>query len=136
MKRALIPALCAAIAACNSSATAPRVGAEFDLGVRTPAAVEGTPLVVEFDSVLEDTRCPVNAQCVQEGRAAVRILVTYASGPDILHDLRLVDRPDSSTALVGGWFVDFVDLLPHPVVGQEMTPESRRVRLRIRQALD
>lgn len=136
MKRAIIPALCAAIAACNTATTAPRAGAEFDVGVHSPTAVAGTPLVVEFDSVLEDTRCPINAQCVQEGRAAVRVLVTYASGPDILHVLRLVNRPDSSTGLVGGWFVDFIDLLPHPAVGQEMPPDQRRVRLRIRQALD
>lgn len=136
MKRALIPILCAAIAACNSSATAPRAGAEFDLGLNSPTAVAGSSLVIEFDSVLEDTRCPINAQCIQEGRAAVRILITYANGPDILHDLRLVDRPDSSTALVGGWFVDFVDLFPHPAVGQEMPPDQRRVRMRIRQALD
>lgn len=135
MKRLVIAVLAAGISAC-STGTAPRVGGEFDLLIHQRTAVEGTPLLVEFDAVLEDSRCPRNAMCIQAGRAAVQLFVTYASGPDILHILTLVDRPDSSTAVVGGWFVDFIALNPYPTVGQQVDPDRRVVRLRLRPALD
>ncbi len=135
MKRLGIALLAAGVSAC-SSATAPTAERPFDLFINHLVDVDATPWTVRFDSVIEDSRCPTGAMCVWAGRAEVQLTMTHPDGPDDLHQARLVDRPDSNTALVEGWFVEFVDLLPRPAINQPPDPNARRVRLIVRQALD
>ena len=137
MKRLPLWSLALSLGACSAVAV-PGVGREFDLLIHTRVRVEGTPFFVAFDSVLEDSRCPSDVVCIQAGRAAVLVSVTYASGPDIVYALRFTDRPDSSTALVegGGWFVDFIGLFPYPTVAAPPDPRTRVARLQVRLAAD
>jgi hypothetical protein len=138
MKRLVLVLAAIGIAGCGS-ATAPTINRAFDLPIHTETAVSGSPFLVRFDSVVEDSRCPAGAACIQAGRAEVLVHVLPA-GPHIPEAwpvwARLVDRPDSNTALVTGWFIEFVDLLPHPRLGEPPAPDARRVRLIIRQAVD
>jgi hypothetical protein len=133
MKRSRLLALAFGIAAC-ASATAPAVNREFDLLVRRQARVDGTPITLQFDSVAEDSRCPSGAQCVTQGTARVRIAVLFAAGPE--YAVELSDSLGRNTAVVNGWFVDFLDLKPHPAVGVVVDPDRRIARFRVRPAPD
>lgn len=137
MTRLLVTLLMLGISACRT-ATEPALNEPFELWLREAHQVEGTGVVFQFDSVINDSRCPEGAVCtaIWAGRAEVQISAWYASGPDILYTLRLSDRPDSSTAVVAGYFVEFLDLLPHPSLDGPVHPDTRRVRLLVRPALD
>jgi hypothetical protein len=50
-----------------------RLGKEFDLRVGQQAAVEGRRFTVRFQSVGNDSRCPVDVTCVWAGNAEVLI---------------------------------------------------------------
>ena len=135
MKRFVLASCAIGIAACTSS-TAPTAERAFELQLGHQTAVAGTPFLITFAGVIEDSRCPTGALCIQAGRAEVELAVSYLAAPPTPRVVRLVDRPDSSTALVIGWVIEFLDLLPHPTVGEPPVPEARRVRLIVRPALD
>lgn len=135
MKRLAMLMLILGVSACRT-ATEPVLNEPFELWLGHPRQVHGTNLVLEFAEVIEDSRCPEGAMCIAAGRAEVRINAWYASGPDILYTLRLVDRMDSNTVVVGGHFVEFQDLLPRPSMDGPVNPSSQRVRLLVRPALD
>lgn len=52
-----------------------KVGAEFTLAAGQKAFLKTDKLNVEFVSVLEDSRCPENVDCVWAGNAKVQIKV-------------------------------------------------------------
>ena len=123
--------LASALAACQSS-TGPKLGETFDLGLHQQATVGAAALVVRFDSVLNDSRCPLGMMCIAAGSATVRVTVTsaFASSP-----VTLSTNPDSSTRQVQGVFLDLVALNPYP---QQDPPRvvPPTVTLRMRPAPD
>jgi len=50
-------------------------GKDFQLAIGESVGVEGGVFVIEFLSVLEDSRCPMNARCIWEGNARVALKV-------------------------------------------------------------
>lgn len=65
------------LAACDSAAPslfpADAQSGEVALALGATASLDGLPL--SFDEVLEDSRCPDDAECVWEGRARVELSV-------------------------------------------------------------
>jgi len=69
--------LVAAGLGCASSPTEPSgrgvpLGQPFRLAVGESASVQGASLVLGFEQVLEDSRCPADALCVWAGDARLR----------------------------------------------------------------
>lgn len=60
---------------------------DFDLAMGASAIIEGSPLRIHFDSVPEDSRCPINVVCVWEGNATVRLSLDSAAKTQTI-DLR------------------------------------------------
>ncbi len=59
----------------------------FALRVGQEARVGGTMLRIVFLGVDDDSRCPSDVMCVWAGNAAVRIGVTYGTGPTVAYVL-------------------------------------------------
>ena len=71
-------------------------------------------LVLRMDSVLGDSRCPSNVQCVWEGNAEVRFLFTVDS---IRTDFVLNTHGRmqfNSDTVIGGYSISLLDLSPYP----------------------
>ncbi len=71
-------------------------------------------LSLRMDSVLNDSRCPSNVDCVWEGNAAVRFLFRIDS---IQRDFVLNTHGGSqfnSDTLIEGYRIKLVDLSPYP----------------------
>lgn len=49
---------------------------EFSLGVNQQVSINTEGLMIEFVTVLEDSRCPVGVDCVWEGNAKIRIKIS------------------------------------------------------------
>jgi hypothetical protein len=70
-----------------------------------------------FDSILEDSRCPTNAFCIWQGSAICHFSFkknnkTY---PIVLSTLSLTGSYSKDTT-VSGYKIEFIDLLPYPVL--------------------
>src|SRR5262249_41886398 len=56
------------------------LGARFTLAPGDMTTISDTELVVKFDRVLEDSRCPAGVACIQAGDGVIGITVTQRGG--------------------------------------------------------
>ena len=116
-----LAALALVLAACDSGPGYAEVGAsagEVSVALGESASLDGLP--VAFQSITEDSRCPVGVDCVWEGRARVRLTVDGRA-----HTLAVVD-PEAEPGAgvrVGDRVVFAVWLTPYP---DETAPSSDR----------
>ena len=127
--------LSAALAACaNSNTNAPPaapqpgrssearvpVGEEFKLRNGGSATITSTGLTVRFDRVDRDDRCPVGAQCVQEGDAVVLVEVRESEQAAAVLELH-TEAGKENERPYRNYRVRLVRLDPRPV-GEQHTP--------------
>ena len=92
------------------------------------AGVTEAGITIRFDGVSGDSRCPIDAICIQGGDALVRIAVIPSRGGAqdyALHtgDLRPVTHDDLTIALV--------ELSPYPFSTRPIQPNDYRATLRV-----
>jgi hypothetical protein len=74
----------------------------------------GTDVVqVCFDEVISDSRCPRKVQCIWAGEATVQLTVSVNGSPSTIQ----LSTMSPSSAVVDGFRIDFIDLIPYPVYG-------------------
>ncbi len=116
-------ALLVALAGCATVDTAAvaNPGAEFSLALGKSAAISGSDYRITFNRVTEDSRCPVDVQCVWAGDAKIELMISRGSAPG---DSRIISiTPPNSEATVGAVKIRFVSLAPTP--RQSEPPASR-----------
>ncbi|MFL5482211.1 MAG: hypothetical protein ACJ8AK_08450 [Gemmatimonadaceae bacterium] len=112
-----------AVASCATVDTAvvANPGAEFNLAVGKSATINGTDYRITFNRVTEDSRCPVDVQCVWAGDAKIELTLSRNGAP---RDTRVISvTPPNNEATVGDVKVRFVSLAPTP--RQSEPPASR-----------
>lgn len=102
-------------------------GREFELAVGQRAALAAGPAVT-FAAVVEDSRCPIDAICIQAGRAVVRL--SLAAG-DRTRDLLLMTRDGAAADTVESLEIRLLTLLPAPRAAAPTPADSYRVTLRV-----
>jgi hypothetical protein len=123
--------MAACLAACGegptsaSTMTVP-LGREFALRVGETAAVEGTSLRISVTKVADDSRCPVDVQCVWEGDAAVSVVVTESAAQS--YELHTSGRFAREVAH-GPYQVSLVRLDPAPRSTVPLSPGDYRATL-------
>ncbi len=118
---ALAAASCARIAPLEPWVEAP-LDAVFPLRVGQQAVIEDTPLRLRFVSVPEDSRCPVDVDCVWEGDAQVRLLLSFADSAEQTLDLHTSLEPRFES--VRGYRITLERLEPAPR-SEERIPQER-----------
>jgi hypothetical protein len=94
MRVPLLVLLAFAAAGC-SGPTEVDLGEDFTLAIGGSATIEGTRVTVTFEDVLDDSRCPVNADCLWPGEARVRLAVNTPARRVVLYT-----RSDANYAIV------------------------------------
>jgi hypothetical protein len=86
---------------------------EFTLSIGQQVIIRGENLRLTFSSVSEDSRCPANVNCIQEGQVVCNILITHAdsSTSATLMQSGLTDKYAIET--VSGYILSF-NLTPYP----------------------
>jgi hypothetical protein len=97
MKRILAGALLALTSACtllptDSSGKLVPAGEDFTLAEGQTALVREPRVAVRFLEVTEDSRCPIEADCITAGNATVRLRVSQEGFEPAILDLR-TDEP-------------------------------------------
>jgi hypothetical protein len=121
------PGVGGAIAAAPSAAGAGQaeapVGRPFELKVAGVTRIAGESLTVEFEKVVEDSRCPVGVTCVWEGDAVARLHLLGSGGERATLNLHT-----QSSFPREGTFQKFrirlVGVAPVPRSGSEIPPGS------------
>jgi len=72
-----------------------RPGEEFTLALGESVGIAQKGIVLEFERVIDDSRCPMNARCIWEGNA--RIVISSGGAAAGLHELNTSTRFDTRT---------------------------------------
>jgi hypothetical protein len=122
-----------ALLACGGSSPAePGLERDFELAGGASALVEGTDLSIRFVAVPNDSRCPVDVQCITEGDATVALALEGGGAADQTVELHTLDEP--KRAQHGGYTVALVALRPRPVSTRPTPLGDYTATLRVRRA--
>lgn len=81
-----------------------------------------------FDSVLTDSRCPVDATCIWAGEAIARFKIEKFDSNPIFVDL----HTGTIDTVVQGYNISFIDLLPYPTTEHQIDPGEYKARIVIK----
>lgn len=107
-----------------------QTGREFDIAVGQTVEVQGTPMTIRFSGVAEDSRCPVDVQCVWAGNAVVRLTITTSGGTST--DASLNTTLDPKSAMASGYTIRLAALKPAPRSGTKIPATSYLATLEVR----
>jgi hypothetical protein len=104
-----------------------RLGQEFELNINQEAVVEGEGLAVEFESALEDSRCPEGVDCIWSGNAKIRLRLGKQKQTPAPVELNTNVEPKSSSYL--NYEVKLVALKPRPKADKPVQPNEYKATL-------
>jgi hypothetical protein len=104
------------------------IGQDFTVGVGKSASIRDTDLVVRFERVTSDSRCPSDAQCITAGDATVEVSTTAGSAPASRYALH-TDGPREVVA--GPYRLTLVDLKPLPTSARPVNAGDYVLTLRV-----
>ncbi|MFL5500873.1 MAG: hypothetical protein ACJ79Q_06520 [Gemmatimonadaceae bacterium] len=87
-------------------------GSEFALALGKTATISGTGTRMTFRQVSDDSRCPVDVQCVWAGDAKIELVVSRSGSQDDAKILSLA--PPNNETSSGDLRIRFVGLAPAP----------------------
>lgn len=85
---------------------------QFKLTVNQKKNVTENNLTVKFISVLEDSRCPEDANCIQAGNAKIQIKIKKSKGAWKTFELNT--NGEQTDVLFEGYKIKLADLTPTP----------------------
>jgi hypothetical protein len=132
MRSVLTLCLCLALAAAcdekNPAGPAVPLDQRFVVRPGEVAAIEGTALQVRFEAVSSDSRCPIDAICIQAGDAVVAIRL-FDAGRSSSHALHTTD-PSRRSVTYRDVRIELLELQPYPVSSRPTDPAAYRATLR------
>jgi hypothetical protein len=121
-------------AACDS-ATSPThavsLGQPFELPVGQAATIENELLVVSFQSVTADSRCPIGVLCIWAGEAVVALEARRLPSTTARVVLK-TDPQSETTGRFQSYEIELVELKPHPQLGEAIDPGQYVATLLVR----
>ncbi len=75
-------------------------------------AVPGSKLTIKFASLIEDSRCPVDTNCIDAGNAQIMIKVSKSNGAAQTFELNTNSAPQG--VISAGYKINLVALNPEP----------------------
>jgi len=104
-------------------------GEVFTVGVGQSARITGEEMVISFEEVIGDSRCPQNVVCVWEGVASSQVRISHqgASYSMALNQPGLTEQAQAT-------FIDYTltfSLQPYPREGEEIAPGEYRLTLTV-----
>jgi hypothetical protein len=97
------------------------IGQPFDLKAGTSAVV-ADGLKLTFDRVRADSRCPLDALCIQAGEAIVVLTLSQSTAAQAEREVRTT--PALSEASYLSYVIKLVALAPYPRSTQQIRPEE------------
>ena len=90
---------------------------EINLAFGQQVLIRGEGVVIRFSDVLEDSRCPVDVQCIWAGNAKVALTINNS-------DLQLNTYLDPRKSRRAGYMIELNSLDPQPLAGEVIKKEE------------
>ena len=97
------------------------IGEEFKLPVTKSVYEPDAKILMTFDKVIADSRCPEGAVCFWEGEAIIEVSVVIKSKD--YGTFKLSTRPSASMIYVGEYSISLNALYPYPKLNSEVKEE-------------
>jgi hypothetical protein len=122
MRIAIVPLVLLLLNTCTSVRSARQVslGREFQLKFQEAALLDSEQIRILFRSILEDSRCPKEVQCIQAGKATIELELTNQKSESSLIQL----STDSNEITSERYRIKLIDVLPYPVSGSQIQPQQ------------
>ena len=125
-------ALLASLACAASNPVEPSLDRDFEIAGGASVRVDGTDLLIRFEGVPNDSRCPVDVQCIWEGDATVALRLEGGGAPERTVELHTLDEPKEATQ--DAYVVILVALAPQPVSSRPTPLREYKATLRVRRS--
>lgn len=79
-------------------------------------------LTVRFNTVINDSRCPADAICIQAGEALISLNVSANGQAETIE--MTTPEGQASQASFAGYSIELHDLQPYPLASQPTSPEN------------
>jgi hypothetical protein len=106
------------------------VDADFELAVGEEARIEALGLRVRFESVTNDSRCPIDVVCVWEGDATLVLELEQGGAPKQQHEAH-TSRRGGGPLTFAGHELRVIGLVPQPHSKKPIAPSAYRATLRV-----
>lgn len=120
----------AVLASCGSDNSPPPqpidLGADVTLAPGASATYRPAGIVVQFVSVVTDSRCPRDVTCMWAGEVKVLLSIQSNQKPPTRHELL-----EAGHAISGDYRVTVVRVQPEPVSSGRIPPENYRATLQL-----
>ncbi|HEX6981579.1 MAG TPA: hypothetical protein VF181_02355 [Balneolaceae bacterium] len=125
MKKALFLIAMMLAVACQSthSPITPKLGEEIKVGLNQQVTFPDEGFSIQFNDLLEDSRCPKGVTCVWAGNAKVAIQFNK----QIVSLNTFTDYPKQAT--VSGYTIQLVSVSPYPIYEQKIQEKEYIVTL-------
>jgi hypothetical protein len=84
----------------------------FKIGLGTTVTNDGVK--IQFEEVLEDSRCPANVQCVWAGQARVKVNISGPDMPEEALELIVGKKDKDVLCILDGYVMKAMSLAPYP----------------------
>ena len=119
------------VTACDGSPSGPTVdlNERFTLAVGDTATIDAPRVRLQFVEVTGDSRCPIDAICIQGGDAVVRLRAMAGTTTSTL-ELHTGDVARASSVFQG-LRVELMELQPYPFSSRTIAQEEYRATLTV-----
>lgn len=121
--------LAAAMACAGETPPSPPAEAEVAIPIGSSVRLPGTDILVRFEQVLNDSRCPADVQCITAGDATVVIAAATGAGAARHYELHTTDGAREVTHDAVRMRV--ADLAPVPQSTRAIPSDAYRLTLHI-----
>jgi hypothetical protein len=111
----------------NQAAVKAELGAKVTIGVGQGASITGQDLLVTFNEMIGDSRCPEGATCIWAGVASARVTILH-QGKSYAMALNQPGLTEQATAAFADYTLTF-SLAPYPKVGGEIALKDYKLTL-------
>jgi hypothetical protein len=112
---------------CSSDTIKVSPGNEFTLPIGKTATINGENLLITFEKVSADSRCPTGVECIQAGSANCDMLFNY-KGLDYTVTLKAGSGNDN--VVFTDYTIEYA-LQPYPVYGSTLDPEKYNLKMTV-----
>lgn len=139
-RRIILPILLWALIGCSSGSSRPMevlLDDVFTLSQGQEAMIQSEDLHVRFDSVLEDSRCPTQVNCVWSGQARIAVAVWRDQEEPVTLEFNTNPAPGENrqTLIHSSYTIRLESLDPYPQA-PEQSMEQAEYRATLQISLD
>ena len=117
--------------ACRKTVVGPGKDGHVAIAQCKEFAVDNETVSVCLEQVLNDSRCPANANCIWAGSAVVRLKVQKGNRAEsvVLATFEYADYKRAKPVM--GYLVEMLDLYPYPELGPNPLPRDYVAEVRV-----